>query len=224
MKITINNFKKFNPRSDLKSMPWLRLQNNFFDEEDFFDEDVNTTWLFIFLLCQCAQKVSGTLEIREKYLISKSKLTKKQFYDALSRLSHKSLITLETNESDRISTETCLTNERNERTNNTNVIVCNFDIELIYSEYPKKAGKTLGIKKLQDIIKTQETYDKILQGSKNYKRFCDSENTDQKYIKQFSTWVNQECWNDEYLTQEDVKADGIKKLQDDVEELMNRGF
>ena len=65
----INGFKNFNPRSDLKSMPWLRLQNDFYDKEDFFDEDINTCWLFIFLLCQCAQKVSDTINMDEKYLI-----------------------------------------------------------------------------------------------------------------------------------------------------------
>jgi hypothetical protein len=70
VKITIPNFRKFNPRSDLKSMPWLRLQNNFYDLEDFYNSDSNTIWLFIFLLCQCAQKVSETINLSS--LITKS--------------------------------------------------------------------------------------------------------------------------------------------------------
>ena len=98
MIITVNNFKKFNPRNDLKSMPWVRLQNDFYDQEDFFDEDVNTTFLFIFLLCQCAKKVSKTIKMSEKYLISKSKLTEKEFHTALNKLLSKGLILLETNE------------------------------------------------------------------------------------------------------------------------------
>ena len=36
VKIKINNFKKFNPRNDLKSMPWIRLQNDFYDKECFW--------------------------------------------------------------------------------------------------------------------------------------------------------------------------------------------
>ena len=115
MKITINGFKNFNPRSDLKSMPWLRLQNDFYDKEDFFDEDINTCWLFIFLLCQCAQKVSDTINMDEKYLIQKSKMQKNVFYGALNRLLDKGLILLETNESDRIRSNPLLTNEQNEQ-------------------------------------------------------------------------------------------------------------
>tara|TARA_R110002167_G_scaffold7027_2_gene33204 strand:- start:1007 stop:1675 length:669 start_codon:yes stop_codon:yes gene_type:complete len=217
VKITINNFSKFNPRSDLKSMPWLRLQNNFFDEEDFFDEDVNTTWLFIFLLCQCAQKVSGTLEMREKYLISKSKLTKKQFHDALSNLLAKSLISLETNESDRISTETCLTNEHNEH----NVIERDrdrvFDFEAIYFEYPKKIGKAAGLKKLNSITMNQELYEEILQGCINYKNYIIENKTEAQYIKQFSSWVNQECWMDEMRISKRTIPDSFSEIRNQEE-------
>jgi hypothetical protein len=75
-----------------------------------------------------------------------------------------------------------------------------FDIDLIYSEYPRKQGKAAGIKKLHELIKTQKIYDKILLGSKNYNAYCRDEDTPKQYIKQFSTWVNQECWDDEILS------------------------
>jgi len=205
MKITIPNFKKFNPRNDLKSMPWFRLQNNFYDLEDFYDADANTTWLFIFLLCQCAQKVSDTIEFGEDYLIFKSKLNKNQFNNALKSLSDKRLILLETNASDRVCADSCLTNEHNEQ--NEHVNTYDFDIYLIYDAYPKKQGKAPGIKKLTSIVKSQKDFDEILQGAKNYKDHVIRNEIQEKYIKQFSTWVNQECWNDEFekkVTEKDV--------------------
>jgi hypothetical protein len=198
-------------------MPWLRLQNNFFDEEDFFDEDVNTTWLFIFLLCQCAQKVNGTLEMREKYLISKSKLTKKQFHDALSNLLSKSLISLETNESDRISTETCLTNEHNEHNMTERDRDRAFDLELIYSEYPKKVGKAKGIEKLKSLKMDEDKFNLILQGCKNYKSYVLKNNIEVKYIKQFSSWVNQECWLDEMSVAQSIKPDPFADMRNNKE-------
>jgi DNA-binding MarR family transcriptional regulator len=115
MKITIKGFSKYNPRSDLKSMPWLRLQNNFYDNEDFYDEDYATRYLFVFLLCLCAQKVSDTVDFDIHFLLNKANMKKSEFLDALSKLKAKGLIMLETNESDRIRSETCLTNERTER-------------------------------------------------------------------------------------------------------------
>lgn len=200
MKITIKNFEKFNPRKDLKSMPWLRLENNFYDQEDFFDEDVDACWLYVFLLCQCAQKVSATVDMREKYLINKSKMGKKRFDAALLRLSYKSLILLETNESDRVRTDSCLTNERTERTNKRvrTDRASDFDLESIYALYPKKQGKAAGMKKLHSIIKSQETYDIVMQGVKNYADFVEREKTENKFIANFSTWVNQSRWEDNY--------------------------
>lgn len=214
MKITIPNFKKFNPRNDLKSMPWLRLQNNFYDLEDFYNADVNTTWLFIFLLCQCAQKVSDTIEFSEEYLIFKSKLKKIDFNNALKALSCKGLILLDTNVNDRVRSDSCLTNEHNEHNTCTNVP--EFDLDLIYDAYPKKAGKALGVKKLQSKIKTQSDFDKILHGAKIYNDYVLENNIESKYIKQFSTWVNQECWNDELETQSAIE-EKIKKLDDQLE-------
>lgn len=198
IKYTILGFKKFNPRSDLKSMPWLRLQNDFYDKEDFFDADVNTIHLYIFLLCQCAQKVSDTVEMNEKYLINKSKLTNKAFYTALSTLIDKSLISLVTNESDRVRSNPLLTNEQNEQNEPpVRVRSSDFDIEEIYKNYPVKKGKAAGIKKLQSIIKTQELYDNILLHVKRFSQNIKTSDQDLKYVKHFSSWVNQECWNDE---------------------------
>lgn len=216
MKIVVNGFHRFNPRKDLKSMPWLRLENNFYDREDFFDQDVNTTWLFIFLLCQCAQKVSDTIELSEKYLISKSKLTKKQFFDAISNLEARSLISLHTNGCDRIRSKTYLTNEHNEHNEHNEQYIAEraFDIEMIYNAYPKKAGKVNGMKKLHSTIKTQDMYDKIMQSVKIYAKYCKDQKIDTKYIKQFSTWVNQECWNDELDLEHDPFAETTLKPEE----------
>ena len=99
-----------------------------------------------------------------------------------------------------------------------------FDIDLIYAEYPKKQGKKKGIEKLHDSIKTQESYDIILQGTRNYKNYCLEENIGMKFIKQFSTFVNGEHWNDEYVSESQSNEIKTQNLIDEVEEMMNRGF
>lgn len=75
---------------------------------------------------------------------------------------------------------------------------CDFEIEKIYDAYPKKAGKKIGIEKLKKIVTTQQIFDEILQGATNYAKYCTQQKIEKQYIKQFSTWVNQECWNDDY--------------------------
>lgn len=98
--------------------------------------------------------------------------------------------------------------EQNRTDKNNNNKKCAFDIDAIYSVYPKKQGKAKGFEKLKKIIKDQEHYNLILEGSKNYSKYCGANDTEQRYIKQFSTWVNQECWNDELeipLTAEELE-------------------
>lgn len=72
-----------------------------------------------------------------------------------------------------------------------------FDLEYIYSGYPKKKGKKTGMIKLAKIITSDEIYQKILQGVEKYSSYHARMKTEKKWIKEFSTWVNQECWEDE---------------------------
>lgn len=223
MKIKIVNFRKFNPRNDLKSMPWLRLENNFYDLEDFFDADSNTSWLFIFLLCQCAQKVSDEINMSEKYLISKSKLKKSEFFNCLQFLQEKQLLTYSADGHERTRSDSLLTNERTNITNSTDVhgrtqkkpIKIKYDYEKIYSCYPRKEGKANGMKKLISHIDSEDSYNLIMQAVINYKNLVESRGTEKKFIKTFSSWVNQKCWDDEIeivKTQEEIDEDIINKL------------
>jgi hypothetical protein len=86
-------------------------------------------------------------------------------------------------------------NNKKVKTKSSKRCVNEFDIAAIYAAYPRKVGKAAGIKKLQSIITEKETYDKILSCAQRYAR--ESAGGDLKYIKHFSTWVNQESWLDE---------------------------
>ena len=75
-----------------------------------------------------------------------------------------------------------------------------FDFDAVYSLYPRKAGKKLGLKRCKSQIKTQNKYNKLLTAVKNYSLICQKNCTDKQYIKQFSTFMN--CWED-YIEIED---------------------
>lgn len=97
------------------------------------------------------------------------------------------------------------------------VIVKKFDVEKIYQEYPKKQGKALGLKKLHATIKKQDDYDIVLQGAINYSKYVLENKVEARYIKQFSTWVNQESWNDEMIVVSSQVADPFKDLRNSGE-------
>lgn len=68
------------------------------------------------------------------------------------------------------------------------------DFEKIYEIYPRKIGKKLGIQRLQSKVKTDEKYKLLLGAVEAYQDYCANSIKEEKYIKHFSTWVNE--WED----------------------------
>lgn len=66
------------------------------------------------------------------------------------------------------------------------------ELERIYKEhYPRKIGKTLGLKRARRLVPIDEI-DLFELSVKNYAKFC--EGKDKQFIKFFSTFVNE--WED----------------------------
>lgn len=72
------------------------------------------------------------------------------------------------------------------------------EFERLWNIYPKKQGKKDALKHFIKVRKKGVDFDVILKGLENYNEYIKQTNKSQQYIKQGSTWFNQECWNDEY--------------------------
>lgn len=68
----------------------------------------------------------------------------------------------------------------------------------VWSEYPRKQGKANAYKSYLKARKKGIEKQTILDGIYAYIDYIKAEKTDFKYVKQGSTWFNQECWNDDY--------------------------
>ena len=88
------------------------------------------------------------------------------------------------------------------------------EFEEIWSMYPKKQGKSNALKSYIKARKNGVDKERIWNGLGSYISYIKSNGTATQYIKNGSTWFNQECWNDDYTIvkkQEGVKKDdGIK--------------
>lgn len=73
-------------------------------------------------------------------------------------------------------------------------VTLDFDFESIYKSFPRKLGKTSGIKWLKAHIKTLEKYSLLAQAVDNYAKHCDENVTEIKFILHFSTFVRR--WED----------------------------
>ena len=75
----------------------------------------------------------------------------------------------------------------------------NDEFECLWGQYPNKKGKTKALSKYTSLRKNNKvTYEQVESGIKNYIFYIREKNIDLQYIKNGSTWFNQECWNDDY--------------------------
>lgn len=70
-----------------------------------------------------------------------------------------------------------------------------FDFESIWKAYPRKLGKASGMKWLRGNVRTQNRFQRLRCAVENYRNYCQQNDTDEKYIQHFSTWVKRfEDW------------------------------
>lgn len=73
----------------------------------------------------------------------------------------------------------------------------NMQFDLFYSAYPIHKGKQKALIAYKNALK-KTSHELIMQGLEAYLADIKKKNTEDKYIKHPSTWLNQGCWMDEY--------------------------
>lgn len=63
-------------------------------------------------------------------------------------------------------------------------------IDMIYRAYPRKEGKLAGMKKLHQLIKTQQDADRLMKATDNYSKLLKAKGTPKDFVLMFSTFVN----------------------------------
>lgn len=71
-----------------------------------------------------------------------------------------------------------------------------FDLELVYQHYPRKKGKSKGLEKLEQLIKNQADFDRLMCGVIAFAQEQARDRTELKFIPYFSTWVSDKVWLD----------------------------
>ena len=67
-----------------------------------------------------------------------------------------------------------------------------------WKRYPRKVGKKKALKAFAKIdIKNDDTWRSIMFGLTEFVKYCEIKNKEKEFIKHPSTWLGDECWNDE---------------------------
>lgn len=85
------------------------------------------------------------------------------------------------------------------------------DLLALYTLYPRKRGKTLGLAKARRQIMSLEALADFKQAIENYVRIIEAEGTEPQYVMYFSTFMN--CWQD-YLEEDVVAQAKVLNLSD----------
>lgn len=88
------------------------------------------------------------------------------------------------------------------------------EFEVIWKEYPRKQGKSNALKSYIKARKKSTTYEEVLIGLEKYVNYITIEKIQPQYIKQGSTWFNQECWNDDYTIRREVTTKDLAESMD----------
>lgn len=95
----------------------------------------------------------------------------------------------------------------------------NADFEKLWHLYPRKERKTDAFKAYVKAIKKGITNQTIQNGIVAYKKHIASNKIEPKFIKQGGTWFYQECWNDEYSTEQRSQYSQQQSFTEKMEEL-----
>ena len=69
--------------------------------------------------------------------------------------------------------------------------------EVFWDAYGKKGNRKPALQAFSKALK-KTTFSTIMAGLERYQKYAYANNTDPAFIKHASTWLNQDCWQDEY--------------------------
>jgi hypothetical protein len=200
VEIRIRNWEKFNPqRKDVKHHSWFRLNNSILEDPDFCDFSGDEFKVWIYILSQASKQMTAKIRVHFTHATRICGLKKSVLVEALKKLVKLNIC---------VSFDTDTLRERYANGPPHNITEHNitehntyaqaearaFDFEILYNQYPRKQGKSQGIKKLQSSIKSQEDFNKLKMAIEKYSEHCKTNATEKKFIKHFSSFVSE--WRD----------------------------
>lgn len=202
MLIKFKNWDKHNPRKDLKKPWYFSFSNDFFLDTKNYELDSEERLVLIYFLCEASRNnKDGEFFLSREHYRSHSRLPDRALNRAIKKLQLLHIINQPRVRGLYASCDQSVQQNRieyniTEQTDRTDPVANapDFNFDKIYQEYPRKEGKQRGIKICQQQIKTAEDHQSLLKATKNYAEKCRRENTEPKYIKQFSTFMG--CWRD----------------------------
>lgn len=196
--VTIVNYEKYKGRKDVENNSWFRMSNRFLEDSDFFEFSHEEKLVWIYLLSLASQKNSARIHVSHQHAHQVCNISAKSINSSIEKLCKLGILKRERTRTLRgryvDDTSTCSTDRQTDITNKTNITPEAFDFAEIYSLYPRKEGKSDGLKICKREIKTKADFELLRSAVIRYREHCESAGTDKKFIKHFDSFMGR--WRD----------------------------
>lgn len=214
IEIEIINWEKYNPRNDRTIHLWFRFENSFFSNPKLWDLNDAQRLLFIFILCEGSKIQKSTVQINLDYIAALRKKTVSSIVEDLKVLAHFGGLsprfgglsppfgtpTVQDSTIQNNTIQSCASSDAGE-----------FDLENLYKKYPRKLGKSLGMKKLKSQIKTHDDGVAVDAALAKFIEYHTAKGTETNFLPYFSTWVS--SWRD-WIDHDVGSVVGLKEMQE----------
>ena len=198
--IEVTNWEKYNARSKGKRYSWFKLENNLDQGDALFGLNCEHKWLWIVILCQYSKRKCEPFAWNCAFIESITGLSQQTQENALAVFNKNNMLTLKLAHTRRVRARACpevlLEERRGEEIRGEEITCSNssseLDLESAYRRYPRKDGKSKGLKKLKSEIRSQEDFEKLILAIEKYA--ASRRGQDPQYTKHFSTFVSE--WRD----------------------------
>lgn len=96
MIVEIVNWEKYNPRKDLKTSSWFRLENNFCTHHELFDYTNDQKMVWIYLMCEASKSQSPSVTINANLVATLLRIDASIVTDTIQSFENTGLVTLRT--------------------------------------------------------------------------------------------------------------------------------
>jgi hypothetical protein len=223
IEIEIRHFAKYIKRGDIKTPNWFAVDHNILLHPDFFPVSGDEFKAYVWIIGVAAHLNASKIRVYPEVCASQLRIPVEVVHSSIEKLNEKRWdVTNPLRRRTGNNKASCPTVQDSTIQNITNretntAIAAVFDFDFVYNLYPKKLGKSQGLKTFNRTIKTTTDYDRLVLAVQNYAAHVDAEKTEPKFIKHFSTFMNQ--WSDwiEYKAPEAVPSADLSDIPWDKE-------
>ena len=218
--LRVNNWETFQHYKD-RNPPWIKLHRDLLRDYEFIclqDASKMQLMLIWLLASQMDNKIPADPLFIQSQLGLKEAINLKELIDkgflvddsgVLAGCKQVAIVETETEaETYREETEKELSVKKPKKSPmDLYIEISNFDN--FWDAYGKIGNKQQAIKSYNKSIKEGASHEEILGGLTNYQSQCQANNTEQRFIKHASTWLNNRGWEDDYTIHEPAANSGI---------------